>query len=107
MRISDWSSDVCSSDLRTYPKAVSGTTKKGSFQVKDNPLVTSGIALSHLGPPAGQTVTASLIISNASSTIVNIVRLLVAARDPDGSSAERRVGIECDSTVRSRWAQEY
>src|SRR3546814_6601757 len=77
MRISDWSSDVCSSDLAAH------TTFNSSVAISSAPTFTSKdinpannyaryIALFHLGT--------------------------------DGRSEERRVGKECVSTCRSRWS---
>src|SRR3546814_10575575 len=79
MRISDWSSDVCSSDLLVYRIAVDKPRPLKSFSRPDAGRRTSDV-LCHGGsawPPDGRT----------------------RAR-----SEERRVGKECVSTCRSRWS---
>src|SRR3546814_2082181 len=75
MRISDWSSDVCSSDLLTgEDPALSPSTQPQSPRLAPQP---RGVAerLDHL-----------------------------VASDGTGRSEERRVGKECGSTCRSRWS---
>src|SRR3546814_9206781 len=74
MRISDWSSDVCSSDL-------------------DQGLEPSWIA----GASAGA-VNGAVICGNKDSDRVSRLRELWKR------SEERRVGKECVSTCRSRWS---
>src|SRR3546814_3714582 len=81
MRISDWSSDVCSSDLATDPgpppPATSGQPPpdRGS---PPRPSYRRGRDLTAPGPRP--------------------------ARRRAGRSEERRVGKECVSTCRSRWS---
>src|SRR3546814_15798217 len=98
MRISDWSSDVCSSDLsRAYPPA---PARPQSFWLR---AATVRPALP--GPGA------------RSGSVAKIVKLEHAWRRLDGRnddgfqvapfpgrSEERRVGKECVSTCRSRWS---
>src|SRR3546814_2847238 len=75
MRISDWSSDVCSSDLNTgTPTKAVTTPSRNSFAVGTR---RTRISAEH---------------SNA------------APASADGRSEERRVGKECVSTCRSRWS---
>src|SRR3546814_4820979 len=80
MRISDWSSDVCSSDLSacvfgSAPYAVAAPEKildcVRSWQWTSSPITTSQVELSYA---------------------------------MSGRSEERRVGKECVSTCRSRWS---
>src|SRR3546814_16284947 len=83
MRISDWSSDVCSSDL------VPGLTERR----EDIPelvryfvqaiSVASGLAPRRIGEDA---------------------MAVLQSHDWPGRSEERRVGKECVSTCRSRWS---
>src|SRR3546814_10739954 len=75
MRISDWSSDVCSSDLRTFDG--SGPEVPNTITIVTRPAVL---------PWEGTTV------------ILKHNVLALALR-----SEERRVGKECVSTCRSRW----
>src|SRR3546814_5809764 len=81
MRISDWSSDVCSSDLGFYFRNV---TEVILFGVR-------GKGARTLQPGRSQ---------------VNFLatRKREHSRKPDERSEERRVGKECVSTCRSRWS---
>src|SRR3546814_4653591 len=85
MRISDWSSDVCSSDLPL----------KGIRAYTDEPLVS--IDLNH--NPASSTVD-SLETAVLEGKLVRVVSWY----DNEWRSEERRVGKECVSTCRSRWS---
>src|SRR3546814_3363055 len=81
LRISDWSSDVCSSDLVFTPiQPHDGTL--GHSQIR-NPAMR---AIRYL-------VVLSLLLSTAA---------FAGAREE--RSEERRVGKECVSTCRSRWS---
>src|SRR3546814_1511361 len=85
MRISDWSSDVCSSDLQV----------RAGFQV-------IGMDLrDHVRARQRQQVVVAL-------QVVALARA-VAGRLPavETRSEERRVGKECVSTCRSRWSPEH
>src|SRR3546814_14292205 len=111
MRISDWSSDVCSSDLLTCPEKFSSGRRKRVDRLA---------------------LTASIVVIDAVALIVPVqnpcanevgycaahVRLAGCANPrPNfridfafgvcgilGRSEERRVGKECVSTCRSRWS---
>src|SRR3546814_18778212 len=82
MRISDWSSDVCSSDLHPVPLALRDDHRllTGADRIQQQHVVVPerqrGSAVPHVPLLAGQTV----------------------------RSEERRVGKECVSTCRSRWS---
>src|SRR3546814_11354326 len=99
MRISDWSSDVCSSDLPARTHGIAkhvGSVEAGKladlvlwkpmfFGVKPDMILKSGmIAAAAMGDP------------NASIPTPQPVHYR--------RSEERRVGKECVSTCRSRWA---
>src|SRR3546814_4912493 len=89
MRISDWSSDVCSSDLALdVDCAATGTF--GSAQEDNGPTLSLPNTMMHL--------TKGDIIS----VYPDIGRLRVLFRSQ--RSEERRVGKECGSTCRSRWS---
>src|SRR3546814_18738639 len=105
MRISDWSSDVCSSDLKTIidwqdysgrleaidrvdiRPLVSGTLTAVHFQ--DGSLVNKGDPLFTIDPRPYK------------ADDDRAAAQLAAARARVGSSEERRVGKECVSTCRS------
>src|SRR3546814_19907474 len=99
MRISDWSSDVCSSDL-----APLAATTELFLDANGNPLpreaaMSSGIAV---GVPG---VIAALKLVHEKYGKLPWAELfqpaIALARD---SSEARRVGKECVSTCRSRWS---
>src|SRR3546814_11888784 len=102
MRISDWSSDVCSSDLvwLSYPRyaAILKWTTLSLFSyvavvfVADVPW---GTALKSLFVP-------SIELSGAYA--MAMVAILGTTISPYLRSEERRVGKECVSTCRSRWS---
>src|SRR3546814_8905638 len=83
MRISDWSSDVCSSDLLSANQNVLTISSK-------QPVITATSIQQRTNPPTNSRR------QGLSYTIMNHV----IAR-----SEERRVGKECVSTCRSRWSQ--
>src|SRR3546814_15073004 len=117
MRISDWSSDVCSSDLRS----VGGDQDCGAF-----PLRRVGAACDEHG--AVHALRAAWLLRNFGRGGIHLLCLCGFRRRIDGSggdkesaaeyadwpyrfaeylhhrSEERRVGKECVSTRRSRWA---
>src|SRR3546814_4553118 len=90
IRISDWNSDVCSSDLPVQPdifsnRAFSGFAQTFEMRVFEFPGLVQGIRhqklLAFVRPSARQLAKANGV----------------------GRSEERRVGKECVSTCRSRW----
>src|SRR3546814_12686285 len=103
MRISDWSSDVCSSDLGSRTARMMGA--KGFL---GSPI---GLAAPMFGGTAGAWTMPHELIGYAKA------RILARGGDPEKESAaveatklyakrseERRVGEECVSTCRSRWS---
>src|SRR3546814_12996863 len=111
MRISDWSSDVCSSDLSLFVGGPAGFNGAGTGWTVYAPLSTSG----HSGGPAVDMAILSLHLSGASSILgaINFITTILNMRAPGMTlhkmplfawrSEERRVGKECVSTCRSRW----
>src|SRR3546814_2544138 len=94
MRISDWSSDVCSSDLGPNSFA-SGFIEAAS--VPTRPMAESEIAdvIAAFGRSAAVAVALGfdgIAIHGAHGYVI------------DSRSEERRVGKECVSTCRSRWS---
>src|SRR3546814_11018727 len=97
MRISDWSSDVCSSDL------VGVTTNPSIFQ--------SAVSTSDLyDPQVHDLAVRGVAVDEAVRAITTAdVREACDVLRPayDASSEERRVGKECVSTCRSRWSPSH
>src|SRR3546814_12953139 len=105
MRISDWSSDVCSSDLLVAWGTMGGKGLCGKylmpvmrkqqyrFQATNPNPATKG---RYACPPIG-----------ASTTFQSAGQVIPAIGEDMGylRSEERRVGKECVSTCRSRWSQ--
>src|SRR3546814_12906333 len=114
MRISDWSSDVCSSDLLK----VDAINKRRGFSARRSALFAAAM-------PILSTLFGTVAFL-ASSTVVSVIFLLllgfvIAAYNGPANglvitisdkrvhglsvrSEERRVGKECVSTCRSRWS---
>src|SRR3546814_14609680 len=86
MRISDWSSDVCSSDLAHQP-------------------VHAGLGLEPaVGEVALDAHRRRLDPGHVAATDLHQLGLPATRLGPAQRSAERRVGTECVSTCRSRWS---
>src|SRR3546814_20721369 len=103
MRISDWSSDVCSSDLELEPEACIPFART-VVGAEDRPGRDIGTArcdiavLGQVGAPEGQRPAAfRLAITDAGVD-------LIAGRALQQRSEERRVGKEGVRTCRSRWS---
>src|SRR3546814_13374889 len=94
MRISDWSSDVCSSDL---PFAVKWFLKSNGRRSTSlyRQVVTNGGATSDTPAEIAEGVT-DMQVTYKVGTAPSYV--------PAARSEERRVGKECVSTCRSRWS---
>src|SRR3546814_17517715 len=99
MRISDWSSDVCSSDLALDTASIAGVL------VVNLVLQLLARELHLVGVDHDDIVTAIDMRGEA--------RLMLAAQDAGDDrcgaarSEERRVGNECVSTCRSRWSRDH
>src|SRR3546814_14973068 len=91
MRISDWSSDVCSSDLRA-PRA-----RRSRPSVIDQRL---GFHLDRVTRRAGHLIGGVLDHTGRDEMFVQMIAIFGDA----ARSEERRVGQECVSTCRSRWS---
>src|SRR3546814_11106618 len=125
MRISDWSSDVCSSDLQPhlfFTSPVPPTVPFHHLRLADLPLLTGAVALHRQGI-TGRDVRIVLVdsgawLDHAFFRLSNYNVTVEAAADcPNNSpmdhighgtavrSEERRVGKECVSTCRSRWSR--
>src|SRR3546814_2430777 len=88
MRISDWSSDVCSSDLHC---AVTFLDQSAHSQIAVQENVADGIF-----PATFEFVGRSVVFAIPQSSLGRMQGRI--------RSEERRVGKECVSTCRSRWS---
>src|SRR3546814_13148348 len=96
MRISDWSSDVCSSDLG----ATDGFIRRPFLYLGAWYGIGAGAIALGLLATAGHALREPLAQLAASYGS----RFELAGFTPQVRSAERRVGKECVSTCRSRWS---
>src|SRR3546814_15321780 len=96
MRISDWSSDVCSSDLAMgLYLSLKDLYTRGVFYGVDE------LTHIHYLPGTGRAVCNAFNITQASLQKTITIDLAQIGLD---RSEERRVGKECVSTCRSRWS---
>src|SRR3546814_11577313 len=97
MRISDWSSDVCSSDLYAKSLGIAGV---------DTQTVLTRLGISQLSQ--GKFDEAIATFGKVQGKRYAIARLWSAYASAEAAKAarseERRVGKECVSTCRSRWS---
>src|SRR3546814_15847090 len=95
MRISDWSSDVCSSDLLDGLQAKRQDAHAPRFDFEGHALVFLGVLpFVPNSTPLHQHTHALLVQAGPALSIAM----------PQLRSEERRVGKECVSTCRSRWS---
>src|SRR3546814_20436345 len=94
MRISDWSSDVCSSDL-----TIECTARQFDYHTIDLNIFASG-------PEGSWWPQLSVSLDNLTDErgMSNVTTNPFPASDTINRSEERRVGKECVSTCRSRWS---
>src|SRR3546814_17750897 len=126
MRISDWSSDVCSSDLIARTGIIRGNGERiGTAEVIHHPgeitiaqLDIVAGAVDQVGAHVGHAQLARLLLCGTRHQLHQPARTGMADRvlralaflpgdrvdhGPVGRSAERSVGKECVSTGRYRW----
>src|SRR3546814_17791148 len=96
MRISDWSSDVCSSDLRDYYGRLVAPLRGKTDLVLLPETFTSGFSNEAIDP--AETMQGPTVDWLREQSL----RLGAAIT---GRSEERRGGKECVSTCRSRWSR--
>src|SRR3546814_13964861 len=101
MRISDWSSDVCSSDLQGFGKRHDGLVQSLPRSMLDagaEPQVGARLkAQTERGP-------LDVVVTAVDADTVTVDGNHPLAGRPFRRSEERRVGKECVSTCRSRWS---
>src|SRR3546814_16681498 len=98
MRISDWSSDVCSSDLlEAVELAIDGAGQA-------HPQVVDGVPFEDedAGKIGKEIKRIQLVAGRQEGALPEAEP--VVAEEADFRSEERRVGKECVSTCRSRWS---
>src|SRR3546814_10597195 len=100
MRISDWSSDVCSSDLIFGPVVTIIPYEDDEDAIRIANDTDYGLSAVVSGDPAKAKafvprLRAGMVYVNAGNPDPSL---------PFGRSEERRVGKECVSTCRSRWS---
>src|SRR3546814_5800195 len=96
MRISDWSSDVCSSDLRRSLRVGSGIEPSSLPASLGDLFIQNPLAMRTLCEQAPTTLKVPLR--------AELFRRLLVKVSFRPRSEERRVGKECVSTCRSRWS---
>src|SRR3546814_15241554 len=112
MRISDWSSDVCSSDLQLHQTA---TRRRNGVQlmtaqqsINRRAFPDEALARFQSGYPDAHVKLSHTLHGHSLFTREALARL--AERLPIDRverSEERRVGKECVSTCRSRWSPDH
>src|SRR3546814_20301676 len=97
MRISDWSSDVCSSDLPGRAGVSSRSADKDLPPFSRPADISTGGLIMDI---ASGTIGEALLETRLGNKTASLLTMI----DLDGRSEERRVGKECVSTCRSRWS---
>src|SRR3546814_9070953 len=107
MRVSDWSSDVCSSDLGTsvfHPA-------KTQFEFRKGPIFSNIVLIDEINRAPAKTQAALFevmeerqVTNDGTTYLMDVPFLVMATQNPIERSEERSVGKECVSTCRSRWS---
>src|SRR3546814_12678299 len=102
MRISDWSSDVCSSDLGRVQKHLDGDDLlAGAVAAQDRQAVVEGPARGRREGPDLRLARLGLGVELHRGELGH---LAASSFSSVARSEERRVGYECVSSCHSRWA---
>src|SRR3546814_14059751 len=96
MRISDWSSDVCSSDL---PNGSFADVASAGFVAQISGKLLRSDPLDRIAESLHRTMVAAVTRMTSGLSPTTLDKALT-----DWRSEERRVGKECVSTCRSRWS---
>src|SRR3546814_13057469 len=99
MRISDWSSDVCSSDLENWTVAAIAAAHGASESA-----VKKLLALGGVSPTLMQLFRDGKIKMDEMQALASVSD---HTRQAAARSEERRVGTACVSTCRSRWSPSH
>src|SRR3546814_18830785 len=103
MRISDWSSDVCSSDLQT-----AGLSTGHDRAVMRGDPATRSFSIVYLKD--GRVIAIDCVNrakDYVQGRMIVTAGLAATAEQLSDRSEERRVGKECVSTCRSRWSPDH
>src|SRR3546814_15076041 len=103
MRISDWSSDVCSSDLIGVNALTLDVVRETDDRGLGDQIVEDERAFDLGGAHAVARDVDDIVDAAGDAPIA----VGIAAASVAGRSEERRVGKECVSTCRSRWSPEH
>src|SRR3546814_13590868 len=105
MRISDWSSDVCSSDLDTQLAAVAPQVRMPGFRPGKVP---ANLVRKMHGPALEQEALQTAVQDSVQKLLAdNKLRPAMQPSVDLARSEERRVGKECVSTCSSRWSPSH
>src|SRR3546814_16656774 len=107
MRISDWSSDVCSSDLINTTARHGGILGFGNFVSADEHLFAIETDIMAVDSTAAGKIVRQQTLKNSihcSGVALHSGAKVNMVLHPAERSEERRVGKECVSTCRSRWS---
>src|SRR3546814_19475118 len=100
MRISDWSSDVCSSDLAINIKLGAATLIPAIFILFFTQFVSPWVKRKN----AANLKSTGGLSAEIQESLTNFKVIIAFNRRDYFRSEERRVGKECVSTCRSRWS---
>src|SRR3546814_19138257 len=104
MRISDWSSDVCSSDLGDLAVDALGDPRRAAQQFFRGPGVELRVGAQEMQEVGEVTVESDLADDRVHLSLDPVHFAQADGMDLIRRSAERRVGKACVSTCRSRWS---
>src|SRR3546814_16656261 len=103
MRISDWSSDVCSSDLIQL-KRLAERLERQEMRLEVSDTALAELARAGFDPVFGARPLKRAIQQQIENPVARLIlEGKFGPRDVVPSSEERRVGNECVGPVRARW----